>query len=78
MFYETLRLFPPVSDARTDVSTRRSCSAQVAAIPKYAAEDTVLQTRTTSGEPVQIPIPKGTQIAMHTPGLHYNRTLPTT
>ncbi|KAH9947226.1 cytochrome P450 [Amylocystis lapponica] len=41
-------------------------------IPKYAAEDATLVTRNTAGEPVQVVIPQGAQITIHTPGLHYN------
>ncbi|KDR75778.1 hypothetical protein GALMADRAFT_248465 [Galerina marginata CBS 339.88] len=55
VFYETLRMFPPVS-----------------AIPKIAAEDTSLVASNCHGEQTTVPIPKGTDITISTPGLHYN------
>ncbi|KAK7457059.1 hypothetical protein VKT23_010361 [Stygiomarasmius scandens] len=55
VFYETLRLFPPVN-----------------AIPKYSAEDTVFNTVNHAGERVAIPVPKGTNLMLNTPALHYN------
>ncbi|KAI0811261.1 cytochrome P450 [Irpex lacteus] len=55
VFYETLRLFPPV-----------------VSIPKYAAEDTSLPTKNRAGETIFVPVPAGTPISLHTPGLHYN------
>ncbi|TFY55986.1 hypothetical protein EVG20_g9110 [Dentipellis fragilis] len=48
-FYETMRMFPPIS-----------------------AEDTSLVVGNTLGEKKTIPIPRGTDIIIHTPGLHYN------
>lgn len=45
---------------------------QVINIPKYAAEDTTLTTSTIDGTPVVVPIPAGSAITMHVPGLHYN------
>lgn len=57
VFYETLRMFPPVNG-----------------IPKQSAEDTSIVVGNASGVRVAIPCPKGTRIAIHTPGLHYNRT----
>lgn len=41
-------------------------------IPKQAAEDTTLHTSNMAGEPVAVPCPAGTALAIHTPGLHYN------
>jgi len=55
VFYETLRLFPPVEGIR-----------------KMAAEDTTLVVGNSRGEKLTIPVPKGTDIAICTPGLHYN------
>ena len=46
---------------------------QVIGIPKYAAEDTTLPTKNRAGETVIVPVPAGTPISLHTPGLHYNR-----
>ncbi|KAJ3484838.1 hypothetical protein NLI96_g5368 [Meripilus lineatus] len=44
----------------------------ITGIPKYSAEDTVLPMTTPSGEKVFVPVPKGSNITLHTPGLHYN------
>ncbi|GBE81403.1 hypothetical protein SCP_0311320 [Sparassis crispa] len=44
----------------------------VCSIPKHCVEDTTLLTRNAAGEAVLVPIPKGTNIVIHTPGLHYN------
>ncbi|KAJ3484828.1 hypothetical protein NLI96_g5371 [Meripilus lineatus] len=41
-------------------------------IPKFSAEDTVLPMTNSSGEKVFVPVPKGSNITLHTPGLHYN------
>jgi hypothetical protein len=46
---------------------------QVVDIPKYSHEDTTFVTRNSKGESLTIPVPKGTRISIHTPGLHYNR-----
>jgi hypothetical protein len=46
---------------------------QVVDIPKVAAEDTTLSTKNNAGETVTVPIPAGTRIVIHTPGLHHNR-----
>ncbi|KAF8967870.1 cytochrome P450 [Flammula alnicola] len=55
VFYETLRMFPPVTG-----------------IPKIAAEDTSLVTSNIRGETTTVPIPRGTDITINVPGLHYN------
>jgi len=55
VFYETLRMFPPVS-----------------LIPKIATEDTTLTVRNVDGGMTTFPVPSGTQIEIHVPGLHYN------
>ncbi|KAI5119153.1 hypothetical protein M0805_005232 [Coniferiporia weirii] len=55
VFFETLRLFPPVT-----------------IIPKKSSEDTTLFTLNTKGEKIAVPVPKGSTITLHTPGLHYN------
>ncbi|KAF9442073.1 cytochrome P450 [Macrolepiota fuliginosa MF-IS2] len=55
VFYETLRMFPPVP-----------------LIPKRSAEDTSLSTTNAQGETVIVPIPKGTDMSIDVPGLHYN------
>ncbi|KAI0093992.1 614/534 cytochrome P450, partial [Irpex rosettiformis] len=41
-------------------------------IPKVATEDTMLSTVDAAGETVTVPVPAGTPIVLHTPGLHYN------
>lgn len=43
-------------------------------IPKFAAEDTSLVTGNIHGEKTTVPVPKGTDIIIDTPGVHYNRT----
>ena len=43
-------------------------------IPKQSAEDTAFTTTNACGEKRTIPVPKGTFITVHTPGLHNNRT----
>lgn len=45
----------------------------VNSIPKQSAEDTTIVVGNNSGGMVAIPCPKGTSIALDTPGLHYNR-----
>jgi hypothetical protein len=49
-------------------------TSQVSAIPKVAAEDTSLVTSNIHGEKTIVPVPKGTEIIIDTPGIHYNRT----
>ncbi|KAF5351015.1 hypothetical protein D9756_008377 [Leucocoprinus leucothites] len=41
-------------------------------IPKRSAEDTTFSTMNTRGETVVVPIPKGTDVHINVPGLHYN------
>ena len=43
-------------------------------IPKVAVEDTILVTSNIHGEKTTVPVPKGTDIVIDTPGIHYNRT----
>ncbi|KAF9555383.1 cytochrome P450 [Agrocybe pediades] len=44
----------------------------VVSIPKISAEDTSLMATNVNGEKIPVPIPKGTNIALNTAGLHYN------
>lgn len=46
----------------------------VTGIPKRAAEDSAVRTRSAAGAPVATRIPKGAEIVFDTVGLHYNRT----
>jgi len=55
VFYETLRLFPPVT-----------------IIPKVAAQDTTLKVSNADGGMTTFPVPSGTEIDLHVPGLHHN------
>ncbi|KAG8824703.1 hypothetical protein FRC17_009034 [Serendipita sp. 399] len=57
VIYETLRLHPPLP-----------------AYPKYAAEDTSFVTYSNDGRdtPITVVVPKGQQILIDIPGLHYN------
>ena len=47
---------------------------QVAGIPKVAAQDTTLTVNNANGGKTTFPVPSGTQVELHIPGLHYNRT----
>jgi len=55
VFYETLRMFPPVTG-----------------VPKESAEDTTLTTTDAQGNKITVPVPKGVDIVIDVPGLHYN------
>ena len=48
---------------------------QVQDIIKIAAEDTTLTVSNTRGGKATFPVPSGTEIEFHVPGLHYNRAL---
>jgi hypothetical protein len=48
---------------------------QVTGIPKVAAQDTTLTVSNANGGKTTFPVPSGTQVDLHAPGLHYNRTL---
>jgi hypothetical protein len=48
---------------------------QVTAIPKVAAQDTTLTVSNADGGMTTFPVPSGTEIDLHVPGLHHNRTL---
>ncbi|KAF5380528.1 hypothetical protein D9615_004515 [Tricholomella constricta] len=61
VFYETLRLFPPVES-----------SPAVTGIPKESAEDTTLTTTDGEGNKTVVAVPKGVDITIDVPGLHYN------
>ena len=47
---------------------------QVPSIPKVAAQDTTLTVSNADGGKTTFPVPSGTIIDIHVPGLHYNRT----
>ncbi|EKM58127.1 uncharacterized protein PHACADRAFT_58785, partial [Phanerochaete carnosa HHB-10118-sp] len=44
----------------------------VHSIPKSVAEDTAITITNAAGARTTIPMPKGSSISLHTPGLHYN------
>jgi len=44
-------------------------------IPKVAAEDTTLTVSNADGGKTTFPVLSGTEIKLHVPGMHYNRTL---
>jgi hypothetical protein len=46
---------------------------QAATIPKVAAQDTTLTVSNVNGGKTTFPVPSGTQVELHVPGLHYNR-----
>ena len=48
---------------------------QVTAIPKIASQDTTLTVSNVDGGKTTFPVPSGTEINIHVPALHYNRTL---
>ena len=48
---------------------------QVAMIPKVAAQDTTLTVGNAGGGRTTIPVPSGTEINIHVPGIHYNRAM---
>jgi len=73
VFNETLRMFPPVSIPYIQDEFHCLTSYQATAIYKTAAEDTSLVTSNIHGEKCTVPIPKGVEIAISVPGLHYNR-----
>ena len=54
-------------------ANKRTLLPKVTGIPKMAAEDTSITASNANGESVMIPIPKGTDITLNAPGLHYNR-----
>lgn len=48
---------------------------KVTNIPKVVAEDTTLTVTNADGGKTTFPVVSGTEINLHVPGLHYNRTL---
>ncbi|KAH9057200.1 cytochrome P450 [Lactarius vividus] len=44
----------------------------VSSIPKYATEDTSLTVANANGGETTFPVPSGTRVDFHVPGLHYN------
>ena len=46
----------------------------VPSIPKSVAEDTSITITNVAGARTTVPMPRGSSISMHIPGLHYNRT----
>jgi hypothetical protein len=48
---------------------------QVANIPKIAAQDMTLTVSKVDGGEITFPVPSGTEVELHVPGLHHNRTL---
>ena len=73
-FNETLRMFTPVRPYRYKYWLMLTIIPQVTGIPKIVAEDTSIVASNIRGEKKTIPILKGTDIVLDTPGIHYNRT----
>lgn len=48
---------------------------QAVNIPKIAAQDTTLTVSKVGGGKTTFPVPSGTEVELHLPGLHHNRTL---
>ncbi|PPQ66862.1 hypothetical protein CVT24_008570 [Panaeolus cyanescens] len=74
VFYETLRLYPPVS-----IESRASHHAwlttnvrKVGAIPKTTTEDTSVNITNAEGQVKRVPLPKGTYIDIHIAAIHKN------
>ncbi len=44
-------------------------------VPKMAMEDTTLTVNNADGGKTTFPVLSGTEIKLHIPGMHYNRTL---
>ena len=44
-------------------------------VPKIAAQDTTLTVSNADGGKTTFPVVSGTEIKIHIPGIHYNRTL---
>lgn len=74
VFYETLRLFPPVRVLRSKLLANDvHDSFQVINIPKRSSEDTTLATSDADGNAIVVPVSRGTGIVLDVAGLHYNR-----
>lgn len=85
VFYETLRLFPPVSNHGIWVLSCFFTCIQVVSIPKEAACDTTLLVHVSSndsqdpkgaeleGQRKAVFIPKGATVYLNAAGVHYNR-----
>jgi len=59
----------------SDLMPTISYDDQVPGIPKVAAQDTTLTVINVNGGKTTFPVSAGTQVELHVPGLHYNRTL---
>jgi hypothetical protein len=44
-------------------------------IPKLAAQDTTLTVSNVGGGKTTFPVPSGTEINLHVPGIHHNRAM---
>jgi hypothetical protein len=55
--------------------TIRYYGGQVANIPKVATQDITLTVNNVDGGKTTFSVPSGTEINLHVPGLHYNRTM---
>ena len=80
MIMLTARSQPPSTFNRMPSNTVHpkltiSYGGQAPIIPKIAAQDTTLTVNNVDGGKTTFPVPSGTTIDIHVPGLHYNRTL---
>ena len=68
---------PPVSllDCFTKLKPTRHHDNKAPSIPKIAVEDTTLTVNNADGGKTTVPIVAGTELNLHVPGLHHNRTL---
>ena len=76
VFYETLRLFPPVRSLPNIYVywLKLIITSQVPGVAKVATEDTTIVASNIRGEKKAIPILKGTDVYLDFTGTHYNRT----
>ncbi|KAG6813563.1 hypothetical protein H0H92_009955 [Tricholoma furcatifolium] len=72
VFYETLRMFPPVEFLLVASEFVIDDFCQVTGIPKFSSEDTTLSTIDAAGNKVIVAVPKDAEITIDVPGLHYN------
>jgi hypothetical protein len=76
VFTETLRLYPSIGQLPSAIHENPSefvLVGQILFIPKVATEDTVLKTVNKKGEPVVVPISKGSMVYTFPLAVHTNR-----
>lgn len=77
VFYETMRLFPAVRKYKNTAEYPFDILLiKVIGIPKFSAEDTILEAGNINGEKKTVVVPKGARVVISAPGVHYNRKKP--